>query len=325
MAHEIENMMYVGATPWHGLGKKVSDNITSVDAIKEAGLDWKVICETLRTQDGREVRHQVTMRDTDKKIFGVVGPTYKPLQNSESFGFFDPFIEAGEAKYHTAGSLKGGNQVWILASLNKDPIEIAKGDEVEKFLLLSNAHDGTMSVKVGLTPIRVVCANTLALAHNSGESDLIRVKHSQRVRQNVDALRDIINVANQQFEISAEQYKFLAKKKINKKDLQKYVRQVMYPQHYNEKLNEILDISELKEFQRVQVEETENHIFQMFEKGRGNDIKSIKGTYWAAYNAVNEYLNYSDKTDDKRLSDLWFGSNKTVNENALDIALEMAV
>lgn len=329
MAHQLEiignkaSMFYVGEKPWHGLGQAVSENITSAQAMKEAGLDWKVITEKLRTADGRQVSHQVSMRDTDKSIFGVVGPSYTPLQNSEAFGFFDPFIEAGEAMYHTAGSLRGGNQIWILAKLKRDPMEIVKDDAVEKYLMLSNAHDGSMSVKVGFTPIRIVCANTLAMAHGT-KSDLIRVKHSKNVKVNVDALHEIIDTANQQFEVTAEQYKYLAKKKINAKDLSKYVRQVMYPQHYDEKTNTVLDLAYLKEYQRTQVENTENHIVRLFEKGRGNDLKGVKGTYWAAYNAITEYLSYADKSDaDKRMGSLWFGDNSVVNENALDIALEM--
>src|ERR1035437_2536860 len=97
MADEVESMFYQGITPWHGLGKLVQGSITSEDAIKQAGLDWAVQRVPLITADGtsRAVDHVAIERVTDKSILGIVGPRFEPLQNSEAFKFFDPFINAG--------------------------------------------------------------------------------------------------------------------------------------------------------------------------------------------------------------------------------------
>ena len=94
-------------------------------------------------------------------MLGIVGPRFAVLQNKDAFGWFQPFLDAKEAALHTAGSLRGGSRIWVLAKLNRDPLVIAAGDEVEKFILLSHGHDGRLAVRGGFTPIRVVCQNTL--------------------------------------------------------------------------------------------------------------------------------------------------------------------
>jgi len=101
----VENMMFVGATPWHGLGNQVDANIGIEDAITSAGLDWEVGLKDLQTVDGVPVSHRATYRKTDGSILGVVGPRYTPLQNRDAFDWFQPFLDAGECNLHTAGSL----------------------------------------------------------------------------------------------------------------------------------------------------------------------------------------------------------------------------
>src|SRR5208283_4710816 len=120
-----------------------------------------------------------------------------------------------------------GSRVFVLAKLNRDPLVIAEGDVIEKFILLSHGHDGSLAVRVGLTPIRVVCQNTLSMAHGSAASKLIRFKHTKDMHQNLENIRGIINVANREFEATAEQYRLLARKSINQADLKKYVERVL--------------------------------------------------------------------------------------------------
>jgi len=196
MSHCVEQMLSVGRAPWHSLGVKLDNPPTALEAIRLAGLDWQVTLEPLWTRgtlshDGQMQQAPVfaTVRTSDRRILGVVGPQYRPLQNTEAFAFFEPFLDTGQASIETAGSLSGGKRVWVLAKLNRAPLEIAPGDDVEKFLLLSNNHDGTLAIRVGFTPIRVVCQNTLSMAHRSDASQLIRVRHSQHVRENLAAVQ----------------------------------------------------------------------------------------------------------------------------------------
>ena len=205
----VEKMMFVGATPWHGEGTQLDENPSISEAIVAAGLDWEVGTKPLFTAEGTEVNAKATFRKTDNRVLGVVGPRYTPLQNQDAFDWFQPFLDAGECQLHTAGSLSEGEKVWVLAQLNRDNCEIVKGDEVSKFILLSNSHDGTTSIRVGYTPIRVVCVNTLAAAHSSKESSLIRIRHTRSSKSNLDNVRDIMDNINAQFEATADQYRFL--------------------------------------------------------------------------------------------------------------------
>ena len=315
MAHEIESMTFAGQTPWHGLGTALAeaDLYDWSSASKKAGLDWGVELVPLVTHDTRaKVGSRAVRRSTDGKILGTVGARYHPLQNKEAFEWFQPFLDAKEAALHTAGSLRGGSRVWVLAKLNRDPLVIAAGDEIEKYILLSHSHDGSLAVRVGFTPIRVVCANTLSMAHGSDASKLIRVKHTREVIENLSNIREIMDVANSEFEATAEQYRALARKSINQNDLRNYFKRVLKIEDDKEPSTRSQNIME--------------EIIRLAETGRGNDLPSIRGTYWSAYNGVNEWLGYSrGNSPDNRLNSLWFGDSATMNRHALETALDMAV
>jgi phage/plasmid-like protein (TIGR03299 family) len=316
MAHEIENMLYVGAKPWHGLGKAFPEAPSLEEAIVAAGLDWKVGLKKLQTTDTQEtVDALATFRESDNRILGVVGPNYHPLQNRDAFEFFRPFIDSKEASIETAGSLKSGQRVFILAKINRDPMVIKGNDIVDKYVLLSNSHDGTLAVRVGFTPVRVVCSNTLTMAHGDKASKLLRVKHTSGVVANLDAIRDVMNIANSEFEATADQYRNLAGRQISSKDLEKYVK-LVFSQKAIETNAGGIDAVKSKVLA---------DIVPLFEGGRGNDMAEIKGTYWAAYNAINEYLQYNrGETVEGRFDQLWFGSAAQLNKRALDVGLILA-
>ena len=224
MPANVESMFYTGAEPWHGLGEKLEEAPTISEAINKSGLDWEVGVKDLVTTDGYDVPAKATYRKSDNSILGVVGPRYVPLQNKDAFEWFQPFVDAGECSLHMGGSLSGGQKVWALAQLNRDPSEIVKGDEVQKFILLSNSHDGTTAIRVGYTPIRVVCVNTLAFAHSHKQSNLLRIRHTKSAQTNLDNVRDIMDNINAQFEATAEQFRFLASRDFNQADVRKYVK-----------------------------------------------------------------------------------------------------
>lgn len=315
MPHEVESMAYFGATPWHGLGTALADEdlYDWQSACKKAGLDWEAEKVPLVTADTQaKVDHFAVRRKSDNRILGSVGPRYTVLQNKDAFAWFQPFLEAKEAALECAGALREGSRVWVLAKMNRSPIEVAAGDLVEKHLLLSHAHDGSLAVRVGFTPIRVVCANTLSMAHGSDASRLIRVKHSRSVIDNLAAIRETINVANERFEATADQYRRLARKSINQQDVRQYVYRV-------------LDIKD-ETTASTRIKNIAQEIIDLSEKGRGNDLPSVRGTLWTAWNGVTEYLAYNrGNNNGSRLDSLFFGDSAALNKKALDIALEMAV
>lgn len=312
MPAAVEQMMFVGATPWHGLGNKVEADIGIEDAIVSAGLDWEVGLKDLQTVDGVPVNHRATYRKSDGSILGVVGPRYTPLQNKDAFDWFQPFLDAGECGIHTAGSLHSGQKVWVLAQLNRDNSEIVRGDEVGKFILLSNSHDGTTAIRVGYTPIRVVCVNTLAFAHSHSDSKLIRIRHTRSSKNNLEQVRDIMDNINAGFEATAEQYRFLASKNFNQADINRYVKVMLG-------IEGTVD-ADIKTRTRNIMDE----ILALVE-GPKQSATNVRGTWWAAYNGFNEYLNYNKgRTEDNRLDSLWFGANANDNNKALNKALEFA-
>lgn len=312
MVANVENMFSVRETPWHKLGVVLDNPPTIQEAIDLSGLNWGVELKPLFLGNGDLVDHKAVVRQDSGNVLGIVGPRYQPLQNAQAFDWFNPFVENGEVALETAGSLDEGRRIWVMAKIARDPSVIVKGDEVLKYLMLSNSHDGTLAIRVGYTPIRIVCANTLAMAHNSNASKLIRVRHTASSKVALDKLRDIMNIVDREFEATAEQFRFLASRMFNQKDIREYVKAVLGKE-------KIAD-EDLPTRTKNQLDEIIGLIDHANQK-----LSGVDGTYWAAYNAVNQYLNYdAGRNDNNRMSSLWFGVNANTNKSALDLALEFA-
>ncbi len=162
MAANVETMFYTRQKPWHGLGTMVQEAPTSKDALILAGLDWQVIQKPIITEDGIPISgFKANLRETDNRVLGVVTDRYRTIQNHDAFAFTDSLLGEG-VTYETAGSLQNGRRVWMLAKLPQR--YIISGDEITPYLVFMNAHDGTGAIKAAMTPIRVVCMNTLNLA-----------------------------------------------------------------------------------------------------------------------------------------------------------------
>jgi phage/plasmid-like protein (TIGR03299 family) len=191
MGHELNfengkaSIMYVGEVPWQGHGTRLEKAPkTAEEAIQAARLNWEVGLKRVYAWEG-DVFHEFPDRKAVIRLdkwgaeecvpFGLVSNDYKILQNREAFSFFDPVIASGKVEYHTAGALGNGERVWVLAKVAGD-IVVKGCDRVEKFLLLSNGHDGRTALQVRFTPIRVVCQNTLSVAIQ-GKGDLVKIYH----------------------------------------------------------------------------------------------------------------------------------------------------
>jgi phage/plasmid-like protein (TIGR03299 family) len=167
MPANIESMFYVRVAPWHGLGVCVESALSSDEALVQSGLDWKVIQKPLMTSTYDPVfGYKANIRDTDNRVLGVVTDRYKVVQNHEAFAFTDTLLGEG-VKYETAGSISDGRKIWMLAKLPDK--YIIEGEQVDPYLVFSSSHDGSGSIKVCMTPIRVVCQNTLNLALHSAK------------------------------------------------------------------------------------------------------------------------------------------------------------
>ena len=162
MSANVETMFYTREAPWHGLGTRVEEAPNSSEALRLAGLDWNVIQEPIHTADGRRIEgFRANIRDRDGRVLGVVTDRYRVVQNEDAFAFTDQLLGEG-VSYETAGAIQNGRRIWILARLPKR--YILNGDEVAPYLVFMNSHDGSGAIKAAMTPVRVVCQNTLNLA-----------------------------------------------------------------------------------------------------------------------------------------------------------------
>ncbi|MCM1525450.1 MAG: DUF945 domain-containing protein [Ruminococcus sp.] len=162
MPANVESMFYVRYAPWHGLGVRVESALNSREALEASGLNWRVIQKPIMTSSYEPVSgYKANVRESDNKVLGVVTDRYKVVQNSEAFAFTDSLLGEG-VKYETAGSLQDGRKIWILAKLPDK--YIIEGEQIAPYLVFSSSHDGNGSIKVAMTPVRVVCQNTLNIA-----------------------------------------------------------------------------------------------------------------------------------------------------------------
>jgi phage/plasmid-like protein (TIGR03299 family) len=186
-------MFYTRQKPWHGLGTMVLEAPTSQDALILAGLDWQVEQHDVFTAAGDLIPgYKANTRNTDQTVLGIVSDKYKVVQNEDAFQFTDGLLGEG-VTYETAGALQGGRKVWLLAKLPEK--YIIAGDEITPYLVVFNSHDGSSGVKVAMTPVRVVCQNTLNLALSQAKR-VWTTKHTETVMSRLQDARDTIFMAH---------------------------------------------------------------------------------------------------------------------------------
>ncbi len=319
MPANVENMFYVGDMPWHREGISLHDPPDTKTAIEAAKLNWGVDKVKLYAEGGSMVQDYFgIMRSDNREVLGVVGKGYEPLQNTDAFKFFDPLVDKKLIEYETAGSLGKGEIIWILAKLKQNgEFKINKNDVVQKYLLLSNSHDGNSAVSVKFTPIRVVCQNTLAIALNEGETT--RIKHITSMHTKLDDVQMMVEDIVLVYHSIEEKFKEMALHKISKPKLEQYFNGI-YP---------IIDIKDVKTASQMAKRETNigihKKLIRNFEEGSGVKELGISGTLWAAYNAVTQYIDHPADYklgDNKLLKRIWFGDGEAIKKKAYINALQ---
>ncbi len=317
MPANIGRMMYVGEKPWHGAGTRLDKVVDSKQAIKSAGLDWNVVKTPLYLSNGTELKkYFATARADTQDVLGVVGKVYHPLQNKEAFSFFDAVVGLKEAIYETAGYFGKGEVIWILAKL-KGVVRVLKDDITDKYLLLTNRHDGFGAVVMMFTPIRVVCQNTLNMALRGTESK-VKMRHTINIGDNVLSAQDQLGIINQRYELFQQASEVLAKKQVKQSPIDQYLRKLGLIPPVNAKPN-------------VMAERKRDTIYELIERGRGTDIKGVRGSMWGTFNAVAEYVdyNYRGRGDEqeslrRRGKHILFGQGHALKQRAFDLALSMS-
>lgn len=220
MAANVETMFSVREKPWHGLGTIVRGAPTSADAIRLAGLDWTVVQEPIYTNFNKLVEgYRANVRSTDRKVLGVVSDRYKVVQNVDAFSFTDELLGKGVG-YETAGSLQEGKKVWLLARLPKE--YIIAGERISPYLVFSNTHDGSGSVKVAITPVRVVCNNTLNLALDTASRSFSMI-HTGNIQDKIQEAKDTLFMAEKYMDCLGTEFEQLRRQKVTDKQVKEYI------------------------------------------------------------------------------------------------------
>lgn len=224
MAALVETMFSTRVTPWHGLGEIVAEAPTSEEAIRLAGLDWDVVQQKIYLQDGTEIEDAfANVRSSDNKPLGIVGNRYQIVQNVEAFSFTDALLGEG-VKYETAGSLKDGKTIWLLAKL-PDKYDIL-GDKVDPYIVFTNTHDGSGAVRVAMTPVRVVCNNTLNMALKTATRTWT-TRHTGDINKKLVDAQNTLQLAQNYMEETKELFEQLNIIKMNDISLQRAVNNLI--------------------------------------------------------------------------------------------------
>ncbi len=220
MAAEVESMFYTRVAPWHGLGIRVEEALDSKEALEKSGLNWTVTQKEIITCENDPIQgYRANVRSSDNAILGVVSDRYKIVQNEEAFAFTDALIGEG-VTYETAGSLQGGKRVWMLAKLPEK--YIIGGEQIEPYIVFSNSHDGSAAIKVCMTPIRVVCQNTLNLALNNAKRSW-SAKHTSNVQNRMHEARETLGLAHKYMESLGTEFNNLSRIKLSDKKVIEFV------------------------------------------------------------------------------------------------------
>ena len=220
MAANVETMFSVREKPWHGLGTIVEEAPTSQEALRLAGLDWNVVQEPIYTDFNEPIDgYKANVRDSDRKVLGVVSDRYKVVQNTDAFSFTDELLGKG-VRYETAGSLQEGRKVWLLARLPRE--YIIAGERISPYLVFSNTHDGSGSVKVAVTPVRVVCNNTLNLALSTAKRSFSMI-HTGNIQDKIQEAKETLFMAEEYMDCLGIEFEQLRRQKMTDEQVKEYI------------------------------------------------------------------------------------------------------
>ena len=315
MAHQIEQMAYVGDTPWHGLGNCLSPSQPLEVWQREAGMDWAIQETPVRFTTPEMLsefpEQKVLYRSDSGTALSVVSKRYQVVQPREVLEFYRDLTTVSGYELETAGVLKGGRKFWALARSGQST-SLKGGDEVSGYLLLATSCDGSLATTATPTTVRVVCNNTLAIAVN-GASEAIKVPHNTRF--DPECIKRRLGIAVSKWDEFMYRMRVLADRKVDSSETNSFIRHVLYGAE-----PQIETLGKAKNERAITV------VHQLYEgAGRGAELASAKGTAWGLLNAVTEYVDHKRRarSTDYRLDSAWFGQGALIKQRALDAALDL--
>ena len=320
MAHLIEQMAYVGATPWHGLGNQLSPNQPLEVWQEEAGMNWQIQESPVRFM-ADAIGHlgtihsfpeqKVLYRSDSKEALSVVSQRYQVVQPREVLEFYRDLTECSGYELETAGVLKGGRKLWALARTGQSTA-IKGNDVVNGYLLLATSCDGTLATTATPTTIRVVCNNTLTISL-SGATHAIKVPHSTRFDSQV--VKKQLGIAVSQWDDFTYRIRALAERKVQWTEAMSFLMEVLCDTSAHDPIPN--ELPNKRAMEKVQ---------SLYEgKGRGSEMESARGTAWGLLNAVTEYVDHERRarSSEYRMDSAWFGQGAVIKQKALNAALQL--
>ena len=314
MAHEVQKMAFVGTTPWHGLGNRLTEAQPIEVWVREAGFDFDVKeapvhflpgAGDLSQFDGQKVLY----RSDSLSALSVVTNRYKVVQPRQVLEFYRNLVDDHGYQLETAGCLRGGRKIWALAKTGVEST-LRGNDRMRAYLLLCTSYDGSLATTAQYTAIRVVCNNTLSLAVSRDMESAVRVPHCTEFDPNAVKLRLGLGSS---WEVFMDQIRGMSEASIT-------------PGKAKEYLTKVLGDPSLPQDQQPR-EKLLANVFELFSgKAIGSELPSARGTVFGLLNAVTETVDHHARARsvDSRLNSAWFGLGAAVKKRAFQEALKLA-
>jgi len=344
MAHQLEQMAYVGDTPWHGLGNQLTQNQSIEIWAQQAGMDWRIESSNVSYMAQNERGQSIIMPYEEQRVLyrsdthaplSVVSQRYQEVQPMEILEFYRDLTEQSGFELETAGVLKGGKKFWALARTGQSTA--LKGKDVSNgYILLATACDGTLATTAQFTNIRVVCNNTLAIAlrGQSSSAGVVKVPHSTKF--DADKVKQQLGISVRAWDEHMYEMKQLSQRKVTQGEAAAYFDAV-----FNNTSLSITDQEEniIQFYRNIATpnpakEKSEPNgramtkVMDMFNgQGRGAELSSAKDTAYGLLCSITEFADHERRamSTDHRLDSAWFGAGAALKQRGLEQALRLVV
>jgi len=344
MAHQLEQMAYVGDTPWHGLGNQLTQNQPIEIWAQQAGMDWRIESSNVSYMAQNERGQSIIMPYEEQRVLyrsdthaplSVVSQRYQEVQPKEILEFYRDLTEQSGFELETAGVLKGGKKFWALARTGQSAA--LKGKDVSNgYILLATACDGTLATTAQFTNIRVVCNNTLAIAlrGQTSSAGVVKVPHSTKF--DADKVKQQLGISVRAWDEHMYEMKQLTQRKVTQGEAAAYFDAV-----FNNTSVSVADQEEnIIQFYRNMAtpnpakEKSEPNgramtkVLDMFNgQGRGAELSSAKDTAYGLLCSITEFADHERRamSTDHRLDSAWFGAGAALKQRGLEQALRLVV
>ncbi|ENU80983.1 hypothetical protein F975_00841 [Acinetobacter sp. ANC 3789] len=348
MAHLIENMAYVGETPWHGLGNSLTPNQPIEVWAQQAGMDWRIessnVSYMAQNERGQNIilpyeEQRVLYRSDTHAPLSVVSQRYQEVQPLEILEFYRDLTEQAGFELETAGVLKGGKKFWALAKTGQT--SMLKGKDVSNgYILLATACDGTLATTAQFTSIRVVCNNTLAIAlkGQSSSAGVVKVPHSTKF--DAEKVKQQLGISVRAWDEHMYEMKQLSQRKVTQTEAVAYFDAVFN----NTSLSLADQDDSIIQFYRNVATQAQSNptgkaetktepngramskVMSMFNgQGRGAELSSAKDNAYGLLCSITEFADHERRamSQDHRLDSAWFGAGAALKQRGLEQALRL--